>query len=637
MKVAAASAWIPAFVLALVPLSCSSSSDGPSGTTDVLPELPGDTAPSDVGLDVPGPELDADTTEGDGGKDTVLPDVADDGAVPDLVETLDLEEDPCMRVTCVASDECHKAGVCDPSTGACSNPNEADGKICTTGACEEGQCVDLCEDVDCGAPPECSIALCDSHTGMCHLLSLGNGLFCSAGACQDGECVDQCTEVVCLASDECHTVGTCNVHTGECSEPLADDGTACSTGACLEGECVDLCTDVTCMALDECHVAGTCDVHAGVCSDPFAEDGTPCQMGSCTDGVCTGPCTGVVCQPLDDCHEAGVCAPPGFVCTNPLAPNGTPCAWGVCGEGFCIGLRDGVFQSIYYWIPWGFASITPSSLGNGNPGSGHMPGGDSSTLTQTIRVLPKTLRLKAGFDVSGQCSPLDHMECMLWSAYPSLVIAGQMAIRAYPSSSGTWQTWSSCLGESAYGESVVYSLEDTGHDDGAWMIEFDNAWLHVVDEQTCPAIGTVLNGNMEGVFGWSPCSPGSGVVTYGQEGQEHYVRVAGTGACGEITCLANWISVPLESTMPHPAFKFAYRSGGKTSGGYDFIAHTVTGALEALRYDAATWTEVTVCAPTQLQGIAQELRFSRGACWAADPDWIELKNVRLEEDAVACP
>jgi len=56
-------------------------------------------------------------------------------------------------VTCTAQDQCHDAGACNPVTGACSNPNSADGKACDDGSacttsdtCQSGACVG-------GAPP----------------------------------------------------------------------------------------------------------------------------------------------------------------------------------------------------------------------------------------------------------------------------------------------------------------------------------------------------------------------------------------------------------------------------------------------------------------------------------------------------
>lgn len=51
------------------------------------------------------------------------------------------------RITCPAPDSCHRAGMCDPATGLCSNLTLSDGTacddgdLCTTGdACEHGAC-----------------------------------------------------------------------------------------------------------------------------------------------------------------------------------------------------------------------------------------------------------------------------------------------------------------------------------------------------------------------------------------------------------------------------------------------------------------------------------------------------------------
>ncbi len=50
-------------------------------------------------------------------------------------------------VTCSALDQCHEVGVCDPSTGVCSNPAKADGD-----ACDDGE--------SCTGPDQC-------HAGVC--------------------------------------------------------------------------------------------------------------------------------------------------------------------------------------------------------------------------------------------------------------------------------------------------------------------------------------------------------------------------------------------------------------------------------------------------------------------------------------
>ena len=69
--------------------------------------------------------------------------------------------EPCASVTCTASDACHVAGTCDPSTGTCSNPVAPDGTVCHAGdactapdACQAGLCIAaqcLSETVDAGA------------------------------------------------------------------------------------------------------------------------------------------------------------------------------------------------------------------------------------------------------------------------------------------------------------------------------------------------------------------------------------------------------------------------------------------------------------------------------------------------------
>src|SRR5262249_21374041 len=81
-------------------------------------------------------------------------------------------------VTCSAPDACHVAGMCDPSTGVCSNPAAADGTACSDGnACTH------------------------THT-------------CTAGVCQGG------SPVVCVASDACHP-SSCNPGTGTCATTTA--------------------------------------------------------------------------------------------------------------------------------------------------------------------------------------------------------------------------------------------------------------------------------------------------------------------------------------------------------------------------------------------------------------------------------
>jgi hypothetical protein len=135
-------------------------------------------------------------------------------------------------VTCTASDACHVAGTCSPSTGTCSNPAAANGTACSDGnACTQSD------------------------------------------TCQGGTCTGS-NPVTCTASDPCHVAGTCDPGSGACSNPVAANGTACSDGnactlsdTCQGGTCTGS-NPVVCQPLDACHTAGMCDPGSGQCSNP---------------------------------------------------------------------------------------------------------------------------------------------------------------------------------------------------------------------------------------------------------------------------------------------------------------------------------------------------------------------------------
>src|SRR5262249_4897555 len=97
---------------------------------------------------------------------------------------------------CAASDQCHVAGTCNPSTGMCSTPDAPDGTTCDDG--------NACSQTD----------------------------ICQAGVCTAGN------PVVCTALDQCHLAGTCDPATGACSTPAKPEGTLCDGGTCHSGACV---------------------------------------------------------------------------------------------------------------------------------------------------------------------------------------------------------------------------------------------------------------------------------------------------------------------------------------------------------------------------------------------------------------
>jgi MYXO-CTERM domain-containing protein len=99
-------------------------------------------------------------------------------------------------VVCKAQDGCHDVGVCDTSTGLCSNPVKPDNM-----ACDDG---DKCTQTDA----------------------------CLAGVCTGAN------PVVCQPIDECFEAGTCNPVDGKCTTPAKPYGTPCSKGICQAGVCV---------------------------------------------------------------------------------------------------------------------------------------------------------------------------------------------------------------------------------------------------------------------------------------------------------------------------------------------------------------------------------------------------------------
>src|SRR5262245_10571889 len=272
-------------------------------------------------------------------------------------------------IVCTAQDSCHIAGTCNSATGTCSNPVKADGATCNDGnactqtdTCQAGTCTGT-NPVVCTAQDQChDVGICNSTTGTCSNPNKPNGSACSDGnactqadSCQAGVCTGA-NPVVCTAQDQCHTPGTCNPATGVCSSPAKANGIACSDGngctqndTCQAGICTGG-TPMVCNAPDQCHTAGTCSSATGTCSYPAKADGTTCNDGNActrTDSCQAGTCTGtnpVVCTAEDQCHAAGTCNSATGTCANPAKPNGTSCSDGnactqtdTCEAGTCTG------------------------------------------------------------------------------------------------------------------------------------------------------------------------------------------------------------------------------------------------------------------------------------------------------------
>jgi len=218
------------------------------------------------------------------------------------------QTDSCLNGTCIgsslvvcaASDQCHTAGTCDTSTGKCSNPPGVNGTMCDdhnactrTDSCQGGTCTGA-NPVVCTASDQCHVAgTCDPSTGNCSNPAATNGIGCNDGnACTTG---DQCnggtcagTPVSCPAPDACHGAGTCGGGTCGNYPPLT--GPSCGTNmVCSSGSCIACTQGGACNPPGNTCQSGTYECGSGmpVCSHLVsAQPGAPCSGGNCCGGTC---------------------------------------------------------------------------------------------------------------------------------------------------------------------------------------------------------------------------------------------------------------------------------------------------------------------------------------------------------------
>src|SRR5213079_763149 len=123
---------------------------------------------------------------------------------------------------CNDGNACTQADTCEPATGRCSSPVRPDGSACDDGdacthddACEGGACGGV--HVLCVAADQChTIGSCDPATGQCSNPAMPDGAACNDGnactrtdTCQSGVCTGA-NPVTCGGADSCHDAGTCD-------------------------------------------------------------------------------------------------------------------------------------------------------------------------------------------------------------------------------------------------------------------------------------------------------------------------------------------------------------------------------------------------------------------------------------------
>lgn len=262
---------------------------------------------------------------------------------------------------CTALDPCHVAGVCNPATQSCTNPNAADSTPCDDGnlcnglsTCQSGVCT-AGTPVVCDPPAPCFDAgVCDPATGICAYAPSVKGTPCSDGqACTVGDICDgagNCVSgtVSCPDCQTCDAAGNCGPDGSQNGAGCTGNGDPCFKHTCADGTCID--TPITCSPPDNdpCHI-GVCAAN-GTCGFADAPAGTPCAVangiGTCQAGVCqvsacnagfancdNNSTNGCETNTAIDPNNCGGC---GHAC-----PGGEPCVNGVCQPTCADGIKNG--------------------------------------------------------------------------------------------------------------------------------------------------------------------------------------------------------------------------------------------------------------------------------------------------------
>ncbi len=271
-------------------------------------------------------------------------------------------------VACSVVDACKDPGTCDPATGTCTLGVLPEGSACNDGAlctkndrCTSGACAGT--PVTCIAVNDChEIGTCNPVDGTCSEVLKGDGTPCNdknpctlTDTCTGGTCTGG-NPVVCTALDACHVAGTCSMSTGLCSNPPAPNDTACNDGVacttndrCSGGFCAGTayscndnlsCTDETCDGLggcvydvldNWCRIDNTCILPTSVKPGNMC---MVCDPARNQDGW--SPITGGFCDDLDYCTYDDVCFDGTCAGTFHSCDDGKECTTDTCnGFGGC--------------------------------------------------------------------------------------------------------------------------------------------------------------------------------------------------------------------------------------------------------------------------------------------------------------
>lgn len=272
------------------------------------------------------------------------------------------------------------------------------------------------------------------------------------------------------------------------------------------------------------------------------------------------------------------------------------------------------------WTATGGASVK-IGLPPPNVGIGSIPKESICTgaLSQTFEIPEQTyqglLKITADTNVcQGACVP---------STVPALY-ANQTRISHWTAgtSTDTWVNQSVCLGEASYAGITTFEFRaDKNKCTALRDMQVDNAYILPANDLECPATGRVLNGGFDsGLAGWKAAAgPGEVVLDQGN----NVLHLEMQANCAGFDAVLGLVSVPLLTTVPHPAIQFRYRGTGDR-------------ALRMLMPDQTTWTEfqssavyktARMCVPASFEGTVPWLSIrpnSTGSCTTTQTDyWLD--------------
>lgn len=213
-------------------------------------------------------------------------------------------------VVCLASDECHDVGICNPSNGTCTNPPKLLGSPCGNApSCDDDgeHAQDTCDgNGNCISGANMPCAPGEACVGTtCQVVCLGIQDVCTSGAsecCDDG--LTECHAYRCgptgVTLPKC-----CHINGGSCGEDCdCCPGFQCVNNVCQPETCLEL-GDVCDPDNNACCSAEQAECHFIQCSDTQVRlprcchpDGSSCGVDcdccpglECTSGVCRAPLT----------------------------------------------------------------------------------------------------------------------------------------------------------------------------------------------------------------------------------------------------------------------------------------------------------------------------------------------------------